>query len=195
MQEAVVAAVSASNTVPAGSRVTVFAPTDAAFADAAEEFGGELPDDEDVIASVLLNHIVPAELTAAAIIEALGEGGGSIVVQSLLDSDLFVTTVGDDLYLQSRGLDAPGAEVVVTNVETCAGIVHVIDDVLLPAKADGSEVMFDMMPMEAPGPAPSMGSPDMAPEMGPATGPAEVPLISLPLTATPSLVPVVLCLL
>lgn len=93
---------------------------------------------------VLLNHAVPGDLTADNITTMLGAGGGSIVVQSLLKSDLFITTTDDGLTLQSRGLEAPGALVVTRDAMSCLGPVHVIDTVLLPTFADGSLAEFDM---------------------------------------------------
>lgn len=87
---------------------------------------------------VLLNHAVPGDLTASAITDMLGTAGGSVVVKTLLESDVFVTTTDSGLSIQSRGLDAPGALVVTPDVITCAGPVHVIDTVLLPALPDGS---------------------------------------------------------
>lgn len=44
--------ITAAEQLAAGSRVTIFAPTDAAFAAAEEAFGGELPQDEEIIAQV-----------------------------------------------------------------------------------------------------------------------------------------------
>lgn len=52
MQEAVLSAVSASESLPADMRVTVFAPTDEAFEAAANKFGGSLPEDEELISQV-----------------------------------------------------------------------------------------------------------------------------------------------
>lgn len=50
--QAVVDVVMASTPLPEDGRFTIFAPTDDAFAAAAKAFGGALPDDESVIASV-----------------------------------------------------------------------------------------------------------------------------------------------
>eukprot|EP00892_Ulva_mutabilis_P008310 jgi/Ulvmu1/5851/UM025_0111.1 len=203
LPQGVLDAISAAEPLPAGSRFTVFAPTDEAFEKAAEEFGGSLPEDEQVIANVILNHIVATELTADDIIAAVGEGGGSVIGQTLLESDLYVATFGPDLFVQSRGLLPLGAQVAQADVPTCAGVVHVIDEVLLPTLPDGSEVTFaipdmapgmvsDMVPdiapdmapgpvMMAPGPGPMdmpmpavMPVPDMVPDMAPAPGAMEV---------------------
>lgn len=129
---------------------------------------------------VLLNHIVSQELTAEAIISLLGESGGSVVVPSLLGEDLFVTTDGSGIFVQSRGLEAPGATVTVPDQITCAGPVHVVDAVLLPQMPDGTVVEFGeavpsiapiISPIEAieefvPGIAPEL-APEVAPEIAP----------------------------
>lgn len=95
---------------------------------------------------VLLNHVVAGDLTSTAIKAVLGEAGGSTIVPTLLGSDLFVSTVDEGLYVQSRGLEAPGALVVTPDIPTCVGPVHVIDKVLLPADADDMIVMFSGEP-------------------------------------------------
>lgn len=95
---------------------------------------------------VLLNHVVPGDLTAAAITTALGEGGGSTEVKTLSGGMLFVTTTDAGLYVQSAGLEAPGALVVTPDVVTCPGPVHVIDTVLLPQFPDGTTADLGVAP-------------------------------------------------
>lgn len=163
--------------LPEDQRVTIFAPTDVAFQEATEKFGGDLP--QDVLADVLLNHVVAQELTSEAIISLLGENGGSVVVTSVLGSELFVSTDGTSIFVQSPGLEAPGATVTIPDQITCAGPVHVIDTVLLPTMPDGTVVAFAdaTAPVaEAPlvdEPAPA---PDMMPDVAPMDAPAETPL-------------------
>ena len=38
---------------------------------------------------------------------------------------------GESIYVAAMGMD-PGAKVVTVDVETCVGVIHVIDAVLLP---------------------------------------------------------------
>ena len=144
-------------------------------------------DTASIFLQVLLNHIVAGELSAADIIAAVGEGGGSIIVESLLGSELFVTTVDDDLFVQSRGLMPLGANVAIADVTTCAGVVHVIDQVLLPTFVDGTMTSFEIapgmapdqapVPAEMPSPGPTntpMPAPASTPDMAPAPGPMGV---------------------
>lgn len=141
----VISALSVAEVVPADMRITVFAPTDTAFQTALQTInsatGSSL--EPQSIAEVILNHVVPGDLTSATIKTMLGEAGGSAIVQTLVGSDLYVTTVDDGLYVQSRGIEAPGALVVVADTVTCVGPVHVIDAVLLPTDLDGMNVVFD----------------------------------------------------
>lgn len=95
---------------------------------------------------VLLNHVVAGDFTATAIEALLGEAGGSTIVPTLLGSDLVVSTVDEGLYVQSLGLDAPGALVVTPDILTCVGPVHVINSVLLPADADDMIAIFSDEP-------------------------------------------------
>lgn len=86
--------------------------------------------------------MVVGNLTAATITEKLGSAGGSIIVKTLLDQEVSVTSTDSGLNIQSRGLEAPGALVLTADVTTCVGPVHVINAVLLPALPDGTFVDF-----------------------------------------------------
>eukprot|EP00892_Ulva_mutabilis_P008313 jgi/Ulvmu1/5854/UM025_0116.1 len=134
---AVLDAVALTEPVPALERVTVFAPSDDAFTAAAAAFGGDVPGTD--VSNTLLNHVVSGDLTAAAILQLVNEGGGSAQVVTLSGGPLLFTVTGGALYVQSAGLEAPGALVVTPDVITCAGPAHVVDAVLLPALPDGSQ--------------------------------------------------------
>eukprot|EP00892_Ulva_mutabilis_P001136 jgi/Ulvmu1/11022/UM007_0202.1 len=99
------------------------------------------------------------------------ENDGSISVFSLLGSELFVTTDGTDIFVQSAGIEAPGATVTSPDQTTCVGPVHVIDTVLLPETLDGTVIPFPepstvigpvISPLEVPAPAPVI-APGLAP--------------------------------
>lgn len=122
------------------------------------------------VIQVLLNHVVPGEFTAAAIRELLGTSGGSVVVKTLLQSDVYVTATDSGLRIQSRGLEAPGALVVTEDVNTCVGPVHVVDQVLLPADAAGATISF----VNEPAVPPKMESEAAGPEAAGPKGVAEM---------------------
>lgn len=135
---------------------------------------------------ILLNHIVASELTAEAIITLLGENGGSVTVNTLLGSELFVSTDGIDIFVQSAGLEAPGATVTIPDQITCVGPIHVVDTVLLPAMPDGSVVEFGaaapiVVPEIAPAEFPGLSEFDLAPE---ALAPGDITPGFAPIIAT-----------
>ena len=113
------------------------------------------------VLQVILNHVVPGDLTSTAIKALLGEAGGSTIVQTLFGSDLHVTTVGDGLYVQSRGIDEPGALVIAADTVTCVGPVHVIDEVLLPQDLDGMTFIFASEAASGPASDSGNGTSDM----------------------------------
>jgi len=101
---------------------TVFAPTNAAF----EALGGTLetllePANQEELAEVLTYHVVPGELTAA----------------ELSDGQMLETVQGDSLEVKvtEAGVTVGGAAVTAADVEASNGIVHVIDEVLIPPEA------------------------------------------------------------
>lgn len=98
---------------------TVFAPTDEAF-DALPE--GELEallEDTPALTSVLQYHVVPEEL----MVEDLAALDS---VTTLLDEDVTVTLENGNMTLNDEAL------IVISDVQTSNGVIHVIDAVLIP---------------------------------------------------------------
>ena len=89
---------------------TLFAPTDAAFAELPDGMLDELLADKEMLAAVLSNHVVPGRLTAA----------------DLLQQREFKTVQGQTLSLSDLN-------VLSADIETANGIVHVIDKVVVPS--------------------------------------------------------------
>lgn len=133
--EAVVYAdlVGALSASPGSPSFTVFAPTDQAFVDLGAALGltftqpsdiRQLP--VDVVTAVLLNHVIAndgrftSELNQGAVTPL---GGDALTLGAFTDGLLTVTGAGN-------GADA--ANMVIPDVQTTNGIVHVIDRVLLP---------------------------------------------------------------
>ena len=102
---------------------TVFAPTDAAFAKLPPGTVENLlkPENRRQLISILLYHVVPGNLTAAAII-ALNP---PVNVKTLDGQTFLVTIVGNNLKVND-------ATVIIPNVFASNGIIHVLDTVLLP---------------------------------------------------------------
>ena len=89
---------------------TLFAPTDAAFAELPDGMLDELLADKDMLVAVLSYHLVPARFTAA----------------DLLQQREFKTVQGQTLSISAL-------DVVSADIETANGIVHVIDNVVVPS--------------------------------------------------------------
>jgi len=107
---------------------TVFAPTDAAFAKLPAGFIANLlkPENKQKLVEVLLYHVVPRNLTAAAIV-ALNP---PVRLETLAGQTVLVTLDGTSVKVND-------ATVVIADVFATNGIIHAIDTVLLPRQFNG----------------------------------------------------------
>jgi Fasciclin domain len=117
------AAVEASGLgLPSG--VTIFAPTDDAFAAALESLGltaEELLANTDLLQAVLSYHVVPMAATSDVVV-----GMGSGEVPTLNGAPISVEITDSGVVLNGT------VNVVATDILTREGVIHVIDGVLLP---------------------------------------------------------------
>jgi uncharacterized surface protein with fasciclin (FAS1) repeats len=97
---------------------TVFAPTDDAFAAIDDEVLGDLVADTELLTAVLTYHVVPGLFLAE-----------NVVTRSDLN-----TLNGDHLPVMVEGdmVKVGGANVIATDILATNGVVHVIDQVMLP---------------------------------------------------------------
>jgi len=102
---------------------TVFAPTDSAFAKLPEGTIPALLADVPALTDVLLYHVVAGKVMAADVVtlDAAETVGGKSVA---------ISVVGDHVRVNE-------SLVVLTDIETTNGVIHVIDTVLLPPPAAG----------------------------------------------------------
>ncbi len=100
---------------------TVFAPTDEAFEKLGQDTINTLLNDTNTLSDILLYHVLPDAAVNAA--SAIGLAGSMVT-----------TANGDDiaLTLNDGALFINMSEVIVTDIETTNGIIHVIDTVLTP---------------------------------------------------------------
>jgi len=115
---------------------TVFAPTNEAFAAAAESMGvseEELLTNPD-LSGILTYHVVPQELLAADVMAAVEEGGGTAEVETVNGETLSVEVVDGSVMLNGN------ATVTTTDLQAGNGVVHVIDAVLVPSMSGGDSV-------------------------------------------------------
>ena len=107
-------------------KLTVLAPTDEAFAKLPEGTVESLllPENKDKLAAILTYHVIPGKVKAAKALEA-GEAetvnGGTVTFA--------VESHGDHDHAQVNGVNIIATDIMATN-----GVVHVIDEVLLPAE-------------------------------------------------------------
>jgi uncharacterized surface protein with fasciclin (FAS1) repeats len=97
---------------------TVFAPTDAAFAQIPAADLNALLADVNALTSVLTYHVVAGEVLAADVVQ--------------LDSAPTVNGASVDITLQEGAVKVDGANVIATDIRARNGVIHVIDRVLLP---------------------------------------------------------------
>lgn len=120
--ETLVAAVQAADlveTLKGDGPFTVFAPTDAAFAALPEGTLETLlePGNKDQLTAILTYHVVP----------------GAVMSGDLTDGMEAGTVQGEDITVDlSDGVQVEGASVVQADIEASNGVIHVIDQVILP---------------------------------------------------------------
>lgn len=113
---------------------TVFAPTNQAFIDLGAALGltfNEPADvrqiDKDLLTAVLLNHVF-ADVSADKFTSELSAGS----VDTLGDDDMILGNYNNGVLTVSGSGNSSPANMVIPDVQTTNGIVHVIDQVLLP---------------------------------------------------------------
>ena len=108
------------DTLKGNGPFTVFAPTDEAFSRLPEGALEDLlkPENKDKLVAVLTYHVVPGKVMASAVANM----GSAKTVQG----QSLTITKDDD------GVMVDNAHVVQTDIECSNGVIHVIDNVLLP---------------------------------------------------------------
>jgi uncharacterized surface protein with fasciclin (FAS1) repeats len=110
------------------AQLTVFAPTDAAFAAAFEALGvtaADLLANADLLNAVLAYHVVPSIYDAASLIAASADG--AMPVYGTMLPNAGVTVMSSDMGVMVNEATVATADIMASN-----GVVHVIDSVLLP---------------------------------------------------------------
>ena len=99
---------------------TVFAPTDEAFAALPDGTVADLlkPENKDQLIAILTYHVIPGAVMSGDI------AGKKLEVATVQGSELSIDA--------SMGVKVDNATVVSADIETSNGVIHVIDQVLLP---------------------------------------------------------------
>lgn len=114
-----------ADALASGENLTVFAPTDDAFAalPAGTVEGLLKPENKDQLAAILSYHVLPRELTSNQL------PGRTIHVRTIKGA-------GDRVLAVTKakgGVTVDGANVVSADIRADNGIIHVVDKVLLPS--------------------------------------------------------------
>ena len=130
-----VAAVQAGELVGALSSegpFTVFAPTNDGFAKLPEGTVGNLlkPENKEALQSILTYHVVAGKFMAGDVVKAINDNGGEFKVTTLQGSDLTLKLWEGNVYVKDN--QGGKAKVVIADVSTSNGVIHAIDNVVLP---------------------------------------------------------------
>ena len=130
-----VAAVQAGELVDALSSegpFTVFAPTNDGFNKLPEGTLGTLlkPENIGTLQSILKYHVVAGKFMAGDVVKAIIDNGGEFAVETLQGNNLTLKLWEGSVYV----IDVNGnkAKVVIADVDTSNGVIHAIDNVVLP---------------------------------------------------------------
>ncbi len=111
---------------------TVFAPVNSGFAKIDSNALNSLlePTNKEKLAAILTYHVVSGKLAAADVVNALEEGNGKVELTTLNGGTLTAVSKDGGIFL----MDANGnySKIVKTDVMASNGVIHVIEDVVMP---------------------------------------------------------------
>lgn len=130
-----VAAVKAADLVDAlkgEGPLTVFAPNNAAFNQLPKGTVETLlkPESKGTLASILTYHVLAGKFTASDIVKAIKANGGGFMAKTLQGEEIHAALSGSDVILtDSKGNKS---KVIVTDVMASNGVIHAIENVVMP---------------------------------------------------------------
>jgi uncharacterized surface protein with fasciclin (FAS1) repeats len=110
-----------ASTLATGGPFTVFAPTDAAFAKVPKATLDALAADPAKLREVLLYHVVSGSVPASQVV-------GLSSAKTLSGADVSIRVSGGTVFVNT-------ARVTTTDIRASNGIIHVVDEVLIPPAA------------------------------------------------------------
>lgn len=123
--------------------LTVFAPTDAAFAALAEALGEEAFNgvlaDTEMLTGILLYHVLDGKVMSSDVVAALEAGEGSFVAKTLNGQYIDVTAAEDGGVM----IDNANLNLEMVDIEAANGVIHVIDAVILPESRTIAEIVVE----------------------------------------------------
>ncbi|WP_269583114.1 fasciclin domain-containing protein [Roseibium sp. Sym1] len=111
---------------------TVFAPTNDAFAKLPDGTVDALlkPENKDQLTKVLTAHVVSGDISGADLMAWAKSRGGRYNMQTVSGDALTAVVKGSSLYIFDEAGGA--AKVTISDVNQSNGVIHVVNDVLLP---------------------------------------------------------------
>ena len=111
---------------------TVFAPTNEAFAALPAGTVDTLlkPENKDQLVKILTAHVVAGKLSSADLMAKIKAHGGRYNFNAVSGDALTATLRGGKIYIFDEAGGA--AEVTIADVNQSNGVIHVVNDVLLP---------------------------------------------------------------
>jgi transforming growth factor-beta-induced protein len=133
---AAVEAAGLASALSGNDQLTVFAPTDAAFAKLPAGTVQALLKDVPTLKSILLYHVSPSRQSSSRLQRATS-------VETLQGSPVVIVREQPGYFTNSRSgkVTVNGVNIVAANLAAKNGMIHVIDEVLLPAKDAPKDVM------------------------------------------------------
>ena len=130
-----VAAVQAADLVDALSSdgpFTVFAPTNDAFNNLPDGTLSTLlqPENQETLQSILTYHVVAGQFMAEDVVQAISDNGGQFTVETLQGGELTLKLWEGNVYVKDT--NGNKAQIIITDVETSNGVIHAINNVVLP---------------------------------------------------------------
>ena len=110
------------DTLKGAGPFTVFAPTDDAFAKLPAGTVEGLLKDIPTLKNILLYHVLSGKVMAADVLKL----DGKMVDTALMGKQIKISIKDGKVYLNDT------AQVIITDIQTSNGVIHVIDAVLLP---------------------------------------------------------------
>jgi len=105
------------DTLSSDGPFTVFAPTDEAFAKIPKETLDEILQDKEKLTDILTYHVVAEK----------------VMSNEVVNLNTTKTVNGKDIMIDTKkGVKINKASVIKTDIECSNGVIHVIDDVLIP---------------------------------------------------------------
>jgi uncharacterized surface protein with fasciclin (FAS1) repeats len=105
--------------------LTVFAPTDAAFEALGEETLTAVLADVELLTAILSYHVIDGTVYSWEVADMLEENDFEFEVEMLSGDTAIISADDEGIYIND-------ATIIMTDIETSNGVIHVIDAVILP---------------------------------------------------------------